>query len=188
MGNIQYPMGDKAIAILLNNHNSEAGAALVAALDEVASEGVVGPQGPQGPEGKPGAASTVAGPAGPVGPKGDKGDTGAASTVAGPTGPTGSTGPAGTAASITVSGTTTGAAGSQATVTAGGTATARTLAFVIPKGDKGDSAIDSNKVIPMTNATTVPTTNLTTGGHLYVEGGALKFRGSAGTVTTVAPA
>ena len=166
MGNIQYPMGDKAIAILLNNHNSEAGAALVAALDEVASEGVVGPQGPQGPEGKPGAASTVAGPAGP----------------------TGSTGPAGTAASITVSGTTTGAAGSQATVTAGGTATARTLAFVIPKGDKGDSAIDSNKVIPMTNATTVPTTNLTTGGHLYVEGGALKFRGSAGTVTTVAPA
>lgn len=185
MGNIQYPMGDKAIAILLNNHNSEAGAALVAALDEVASEGVVGPQGPQGPEGKPGAASTVPGPAGP---KGDKGDT-----VTGPAGPKGDkgdtvTGPAGTAASITVSGTTTGAAGSQATVTAGGTATARTLAFVIPKGDKGDSAIDSNKVIPMTNATTVPTANLSTGGHLYVEGGALKFRGSAGTVTVVAPA
>lgn len=40
----------------------------------------------------------------------------------------------------------------------------------------------------MANATTVPTTNPSGGGILYVEGGALKFRGSSGTVTTIANA
>lgn len=43
-------------------------------------------------------------------------------------------------------------------------------------------------VISLGNATTVPTTNPTTGGVMYTEAGALKFRGSAGTVTTIAPA
>lgn len=43
-------------------------------------------------------------------------------------------------------------------------------------------------VITIKNATTAPTTNPTSGGILYVEGGALKFRGSSGTVTTIAPA
>lgn len=38
------------------------------------------------------------------------------------------------------------------------------------------------------NATTVPTTNPTGGGILYVEGGALKYRGSSGTVTTLGAA
>jgi len=38
------------------------------------------------------------------------------------------------------------------------------------------------------NATTVPTTNPTGGGILYVEAGALKYRGSSGTVTTLGPA
>lgn len=38
------------------------------------------------------------------------------------------------------------------------------------------------------NAAAAPTTNHPNGGILYVEGGALKFRGSAGTVTTIAPA
>lgn len=44
------------------------------------------------------------------------------------------------------------------------------------------------KVIGIQNATTVPTTNPSGGGVLYVEGGALKYRGSSGTVTTIAPA
>jgi hypothetical protein len=44
------------------------------------------------------------------------------------------------------------------------------------------------KVIGIANATTVPTTNPTGGGVLYVEAGALKFRGSSGTVTTIANA
>jgi len=44
------------------------------------------------------------------------------------------------------------------------------------------------KVIGIANATTVPTTNPSGGGVLYCEGGALKFRGSSGTVTTIAPA
>ena len=44
------------------------------------------------------------------------------------------------------------------------------------------------KVLGIANATTVPTTNPTGGGVLYVEGGALKYRGSSGTVTTIANA
>lgn len=40
------------------------------------------------------------------------------------------------------------------------------------------------KVIGIANATTVPTTNPTGGGVLYVEAGAGKWRGSSGTVTT----
>ena len=43
-------------------------------------------------------------------------------------------------------------------------------------------------VIYIANANTVPTTNPTAGGILYVESGALKYRGSSGTVTTIANA
>ena len=44
------------------------------------------------------------------------------------------------------------------------------------------------KVIFIANATTVPSTNPTGGGILYVEAGALKYRGSSGTVTTIGAA
>lgn len=44
------------------------------------------------------------------------------------------------------------------------------------------------KVIGIANAGTVPTTNPTGGGVLYSEAGALKWRGSSGTVTTIAAA
>lgn len=43
-------------------------------------------------------------------------------------------------------------------------------------------------VVGVGNAPTPPTTNPTSGGVLYAEGGALKWRGSNGTVTTIAPA
>jgi hypothetical protein len=43
-------------------------------------------------------------------------------------------------------------------------------------------------VIGIRNATTVPTSNPTSGGVLYVESGALKYRGSSGTITTIANA
>ncbi|MGW0136232.1 hypothetical protein [Streptomyces sp. NPDC003299] len=43
-------------------------------------------------------------------------------------------------------------------------------------------------VIAIANATTVPTADPTAGGVLYVESGSLKYRGSSGTVTTIAPA
>lgn len=43
-------------------------------------------------------------------------------------------------------------------------------------------------VIGIVNAGTVPTTNPSGGGVLYAEGGALKWRGSSGTVTVLAPA
>lgn len=45
-----------------------------------------------------------------------------------------------------------------------------------------------NKVIYIHNATTVPSTNPSNGGVLYVEGGALKYMGSSGTITPIAPA
>jgi len=41
--------------------------------------------------------------------------------------------------------------------------------------------------VRLTN-TTAPTVNMTGGGILYVEAGALKYRGSSGTVTTICPA
>lgn len=40
----------------------------------------------------------------------------------------------------------------------------------------------------MQNSAVQPSTNIANAGQLYVEGGALKFRGSAGTVTTIANA
>lgn len=40
----------------------------------------------------------------------------------------------------------------------------------------------------LAEANVVPTGNPTGGGYLYVEGGALKYRGTSGTVTTVGPA
>jgi hypothetical protein len=43
-------------------------------------------------------------------------------------------------------------------------------------------------VISIGNAVTVPASNPTGGGILYVEAGALKYRGSSGTVTTIANA
>lgn len=42
-----------------------------------------------------------------------------------------------------------------------------------------------SKVLYIANATTAPTTNPTGGGILYVEAGALKYRGSSGTVTVL---
>lgn len=43
-------------------------------------------------------------------------------------------------------------------------------------------------IISLANATTAPTTNPASGGVLYAEGGALKWRSSGGTVTTIGPA
>ena len=57
--------------------------------------------------------------------------------------------------------------------------------FGINTADQFGSGV---KVIGLANAGTVPTTNPTGGGVAYAEGGALKWRGSAGTVTTIAAA
>ena len=57
--------------------------------------------------------------------------------------------------------------------------------------DKSDSydimSVNGHNVIAINNGT-APTANLTTAGQLYVESGALKYRGSSGTVTTIASA
>lgn len=47
---------------------------------------------------------------------------------------------------------------------------------------------DGQGVIYVSEVTTAPTGNPTAGGYLYIEGGALKYRGTSGTVTTIAPA
>jgi hypothetical protein len=51
-----------------------------------------------------------------------------------------------------------------------------------------DSFGGGSRVFGLVNATAIPTTNPTGGGILYVEAGALKYRGSSGTVTTIANA
>ena len=52
----------------------------------------------------------------------------------------------------------------------------------------GSSFGSGTMVMFIANATAVPSTNPTGGGVLYVEAGALKYRGSSGTVTTIANA
>jgi hypothetical protein len=52
----------------------------------------------------------------------------------------------------------------------------------------GGTATPGARVMYIANATTVPASNPSGGGVMYVEGGALKYRGSSGTVTTIAPA
>jgi hypothetical protein len=47
---------------------------------------------------------------------------------------------------------------------------------------------DGGRVIGIQNAAVVPTTNPVSGGTLYAEAGALKWRGSSGTITTLAVA
>lgn len=47
---------------------------------------------------------------------------------------------------------------------------------------------DGDRVHYIANSATPPTTNPSGGGYLYVEAGALKYRGSAGTVTQLAAA
>lgn len=46
----------------------------------------------------------------------------------------------------------------------------------------------AEKAIYILNTTNAPTANPATGGYLYCEGGALKYRGSSGTVSTIAAA
>lgn len=55
-------------------------------------------------------------------------------------------------------------------------------------GINGTSFGGGEAVIFIGNATTVPTTNPAAGGILYVSSGALVYRGSSGTVTTIAAA
>ena len=52
----------------------------------------------------------------------------------------------------------------------------------------GDQFGGGRGVIAIANAVAAPSVDPGGGGVLYVEGGALKYRGSKGTVTTIAPA
>lgn len=60
--------------------------------------------------------------------------------------------------------------------------------ILMGSADTSVSVGGGSRVIAIGNAATVPSTNPTGGGVLYVEAGALKYRGSSGTVTTIASA
>ena len=74
-----------------------------------------------------------------------------------------------------------------------GTVAAPTTVFEITRnGNMGlrlsDYGSGDGAIVAIANATTAPTTNPTGGGVIYAEAGALKYRGSSGTVTTLGPA
>lgn len=73
-------------------------------------------------------------------------------------------------------------------VTAGAMAQARITNLVSDLILKANAASPSFTGVVSIQNTTAPSTNPTGGGFLYSEGGALKWRGSSGTVTTIAPA
>lgn len=60
-------------------------------------------------------------------------------------------------------------------------------AAFFPSGVTGSFG-SGKSVIFIANATVTPSANPTGGGILYVEGGALKYRGPSGSITTIAPA
>ena len=68
------------------------------------------------------------------------------------------------------------------------TATDRTLRLTASVGINTTSFGSGKVVLALANASTVPTANPTGGGVIYCEGGALKYRGSSGTITTIAVA
>lgn len=55
-------------------------------------------------------------------------------------------------------------------------------------GVGGNSGSYGDGVVVLANRTTAPSTNYSNGGFLFAEGGALKWRGSSGTITTIAAA
>jgi hypothetical protein len=73
-----------------------------------------------------------------------------------------------------------------------GSAVHRATSFFTSALQLGATSADlggsSGAVISMKNVTTPPNSNPSGGGILYVDAGALKYRGSSGTVTTIAPA
>ena len=77
------------------------------------------------------------------------------------------------------------------TISAAATLSSGRVFEIDANGSFGINGFDSGSGqggVFIANAAVAPTANPTGGGILYVEGGALKFRGSAGTVTTIAPA
>lgn len=90
-------------------------------------------------------------------------------------------------AELQVKASTIGGVNSRVTLHSGGQERVRLDGF----GSVGFNTIDVGsglKVIGIGNAQTPPSANPVGGGVLYVEAGALKYRGSSGTITTIAPA
>jgi hypothetical protein len=146
------------------------------ATGPVGADGVTGATGPTGPQGVTG----VTGPAGATGVTGATGPQGATG-VTGPVGPqgvTGATGPVGPQG-------VTGATGPQ-----GATGTGDQYPTTLYKDTTAIIRADSTYQgsVYIVNSTGVPTGSPTGGGYLYVENGSLKYKGTSGTITILAPA
>ena len=83
-----------------------------------------------------------------------------------------------------------GLSGSTTTISLGTNTTGATSTTTIlgNTGFNGSSFGGGDRVVFIGNVATAPSTNPAAGGVLYVEAGALKYRGSSGTVTTIADA
>lgn len=62
------------------------------------------------------------------------------------------------------------------------------LANQLALGSTANDPVADGVVVVMQNVTTAPSATVAGQGVIYVEGGALKFRGGSGTITTIAPA
>lgn len=85
---------------------------------------------------------------------------------------------------------TAGVSGSTTLINLGSSVSGATSTITLSgnTGFNGGSFGGAVGAVYIANATTTPTSNPTGGGVLYVESGALKYRGSSGTVTTIAAA
>lgn len=95
---------------------------------------------------------------------------------------------AGTAVGTGTGGTQTGWGGGTISMTAGSVQIGRWNGDGLQFGSFTTDHGGGQKVIGLDNCIAAPTTNATGGGILYCEAGALKYRGSSGTVTTIANA
>lgn len=105
-----------------------------------------------------------------------------------------------TASAVNYAQITGSATGNAVTISTGGSDTNRNLAIqaagtgsvVLSAAGASVMAVGqwsgADKAIYILNTTTAPSANPTGGGYLYCEGGALKYRGSSGTITTIAAA
>jgi hypothetical protein len=81
-----------------------------------------------------------------------------------------------------------GVSGSITTIALGTNNATSTTTILGNAGFNGSTFGGGDRVVFIGNVATAPTTNPTAGGVLYVENGALKYRGSSGTVTQLAAA
>jgi hypothetical protein len=190
--------GNSGIQIITDDYSTLSGYISIAAGMNTSSGGEGGSMeitsGNALSDGIPGSITIRSGACGDLGDPGQN-DGGALSIFSGNTGDGTAGGIDITSGSATASGT-----GGRIRIRLGGTDTGSRSYLQVTQLD-ANSTIQPNVafgssvsfgggqgVLYMRNRTTAPSSNPSSGGILYVESGALTYRGSSGTVTTIAPA